>query len=327
MKNNKIKKIDIVYTWVDGNDKNFLKRKIKLQNGLGIKGKVVNKCRYTDNDELKYSLRSLEKFANWINNIYIITNNQCPKWLNIENSRIKLINQKDIMPENSNPNFNSNAIEHCIINIPNLSNYFLYANDDNMFMDYVRPEFFFKNNKPIYRFNKKYNKNSSLYCRFLANSEELIYKKFGKRFNRYPHHNIEPYVKKDMIECYKIFKEEIDKTIFSPFRKKTDIQKSIYTNFALATNKGYFKKNSRISTSLPFYIRLFFYFNDLFYKESKDVSAANKEILWEIIRLKPKLFCINDNEITSDNDRKFVKQVLNCLFPEKSQFEKGELNE
>lgn len=47
--------------------------------------------RFADNGELKYSLRSLEKFAPWTRYVYIVTNGQIPSWLNLNNKRIKII--------------------------------------------------------------------------------------------------------------------------------------------------------------------------------------------------------------------------------------------
>ena len=46
--------------------------------------------RFTDWDELKYSLRSLEKYAPWVRHVYIVTNGQIPSWLDMENSRYAL---------------------------------------------------------------------------------------------------------------------------------------------------------------------------------------------------------------------------------------------
>ena len=43
--------------------------------------------RFTDWDELKYSLRSLEKYAPWVRHVYVVTNGQIPSWLDMENSR------------------------------------------------------------------------------------------------------------------------------------------------------------------------------------------------------------------------------------------------
>ena len=47
--------------------------------------------RFSDNEELRYSLRSIEKNAGWIRNVYIVTNGQIPYWLNLENPRVKVI--------------------------------------------------------------------------------------------------------------------------------------------------------------------------------------------------------------------------------------------
>ena len=74
-------KIDIVYAWCDGSDPNFIKEKqntLKKQN-ITLDS-VQEKRRYQQNDELKYSLRSVEKYAPWVNHIYIITNRQRPAW-------------------------------------------------------------------------------------------------------------------------------------------------------------------------------------------------------------------------------------------------------
>ena len=76
-----IKKIDAVFTWVDGNDIDWMSRKSKFLHDKPEKlenKKVNSKGRFFDNDELKYSLRSICQFAPWINNLYIITYNQTP---------------------------------------------------------------------------------------------------------------------------------------------------------------------------------------------------------------------------------------------------------
>ena len=65
-----------------------------------------------DMDQLKYSLRSIELFASWTRDIYIVTNGQVPNWLNLEHPRVKLITHEEIFTNQSNlPSFNSAAIE------------------------------------------------------------------------------------------------------------------------------------------------------------------------------------------------------------------------
>jgi hypothetical protein len=47
--------------------------------------------RFGDNNELLYSLRSLDKFAPWIRKVYIVTNGQVPNWLNMSHPRVQII--------------------------------------------------------------------------------------------------------------------------------------------------------------------------------------------------------------------------------------------
>lgn len=87
--------------------------------------------RYRDSGELRYSIRSLVKYAPWIRKIYLVTDNQIPNWLNLENDRIKVVSHEDIFPNRSHlPVFSSPAIEAHLHRIPGLSKKFIYFNDD-----------------------------------------------------------------------------------------------------------------------------------------------------------------------------------------------------
>lgn len=324
-KSNKIDRdnIDLVYLWCDANDPNFQKKKDELLKRMNLGQEANNVCRYFDNEELLHSLRSVEKFIPWIKNIYIVTYNQCPKWLNLDHPKIKIIDHSEIMPKNAIPNFNSNAIEHCIVNIPGLSEYFLYANDDMYLFDYVTPEFFFNKNTgyPIFRYNGYFDTNS-LYGKMLEYSCNLVQQKFGKNYNRWPHHCIDSYRKSDILQCQKIFKDEIYNTIHNPFRSEKDVQRSIYSNYAMAIKHGHFKKVKRVDSYLPIYKQIINHFLGIYKKDSMYIGADSKNKLQRIMKYKPYLFCINDNEHTTAEDRIMVKKFLDVYFPDKSSFEK-----
>ena len=88
-----IPNIDLVYLWVDGNDPKW-----QAKRNAFLERKVENSLssfngRYVNNDELKYSLRSVERYAPWIRKIFIVTDNQKPKWLDISNPKIQIVNQ------------------------------------------------------------------------------------------------------------------------------------------------------------------------------------------------------------------------------------------
>ncbi|CAG2055193.1 unnamed protein product, partial [Timema podura] len=93
--------------------------------------------------ELRYSLRSLEKFAPWIRHVFLVTNGQIPYWLNLDNPRLTLVTHEEIFVNLSHlPTFSSPAIETHIHRIHGLSQKFLYLNDDVMLGKEVWPEDF-----------------------------------------------------------------------------------------------------------------------------------------------------------------------------------------
>ncbi|XP_030635121.1 N-acetylglucosamine-1-phosphotransferase subunits alpha/beta isoform X2 [Chanos chanos] len=108
----------------------------------------VSASRFEDNEELRYSLRSVEKHAPWVRHIFIVTNGQIPSWLNLDNPRVTVVTHQDIFQNQSHlPTFSSPAIETHIHRIPGLSQKFIYLNDDVMFGKDVWPDDFYSHSK------------------------------------------------------------------------------------------------------------------------------------------------------------------------------------
>lgn len=104
----------------------------------------ISSSRFEDNEELRYSLRSVEKFAPWVRHVYIVTNGQIPSWLNLDNSRVSIVSHRDIFLNSSHlPTFSSPAIESHLHRIPGVSERFIYMNDDVFFGKEVWPDDFF----------------------------------------------------------------------------------------------------------------------------------------------------------------------------------------
>jgi UDP-N-acetylglucosamine-lysosomal-enzyme len=142
---------DIVYTYVNANDPNHIRLLDKFKSTYYADADAIGRHRFQDNDELKYSLRSIEKYAPWARYIFIVTNDQIPSWLDKNHPKIKLISHKQIFPNKSHlPTFNSLAIESHLHRIPGLSRRFLYFNDDILLgkpisiEDFYTPESGFK---------------------------------------------------------------------------------------------------------------------------------------------------------------------------------------
>ncbi|KFW09720.1 N-acetylglucosamine-1-phosphotransferase subunits alpha/beta, partial [Eurypyga helias] len=108
----------------------------------------ISASRFEDNEELRYSLRSIERHAPWVRHIFIVTNGQIPSWLNLDNPRITVVTHQEIFQNVSHlPTFSSPAIESHIHRISGLSQKFIYLNDDVMFGKDVWPDDFYSHSK------------------------------------------------------------------------------------------------------------------------------------------------------------------------------------
>ena len=308
--------IDLVYLWVDGNDPGWQAKRNAIIGKTEESSSVNCKGRYANNDELKYSLRSIDLYAPWIHKIYIVTDNQIPDWLDTSNSKIRIVDHKEIMPEISLPCFCSTVIEHFIYKIPGLSEHFIYANDDMYINKPVTEETFFaKDGLPIIRFNRRpfrkltmllkekvLKRRLSNYVINIKNAAELVKKKYGIYYNGKSHHNIDAYLKSQCEHVVQVFKDEIEATYPNHMRCASNIQRNIYSYVALAEKKAHLNYVTQ-KTSFRFHI--------------------HKENHYEKLKkCNPTFFCMNDSEYATDNDRLRVKAFLEKRFPEKSQYEK-----
>ena len=88
--------------------------------------------RFRDNDELRYSLRALERFFPEHGHIYLVTDAQTPAWL-ADVPGITVVDHRDLIPTSALPTFDSAHIESYIHRIPGLSERYFYLNDDVFF--------------------------------------------------------------------------------------------------------------------------------------------------------------------------------------------------
>ncbi|WP_233604503.1 stealth family protein [Micromonospora sp. HM5-17] len=139
--------IDLVYTWVDGNDPDWQQRKNQAlrENGEAeINIIAANMSRYISRDELRYSMRSVVANVPWIRQIYLVTDDQVPPWLDTEHPMVRVIRHREIFGDTGKlPTFNSHAIESRLHRIPGLSEHFIYCNDDMFFGRPLLPDTFF----------------------------------------------------------------------------------------------------------------------------------------------------------------------------------------
>lgn len=313
--------VDIVYLWVDSNDKNWQEKRRRsfeefLKSNRDDIARYANTDgRFRDNGELIFNLRCLEKFFPNHGQVYIVTDEQRPSWL-ADNKRVTVIDHKSIIPKKINPIFASAHIESFIHHIPNLSENFFYLNDDIFFGMPVNKNWWFDEGLKYFYDNEPHEEYGELQSMLLSPINSSIQSKLWlkEKYASYKHQNLalahapRPYKKSLLL---KIEKEAIDlfnKVRSNNFRSwKTP---AVLVDFVprWLEHHGY----AKISSSNSLYI-----------------ESGSNEIEIKLDLLKQKFgkipfFCINDtcdNAGALDERLQLVRKQMGTLLPNKSNFE------
>jgi len=162
---NKNTGIDAVITWVDGNDETHRKKranalineKTEYENDLKS-GK--DKTRFVESGELLYCILSIRRFAPWIGKIFLVTDNQRPGFMTSDfqkSQNITIVDHTEIFRdyEWALPTFNTRTIEMGLWRIPEISDQFIYFNDDFVLTSPVDKRMFFEDEKIVLMGNWK----------------------------------------------------------------------------------------------------------------------------------------------------------------------------
>ena len=229
--------IDLVYMWVDGADPVWRAKKARYageQVAEQQRADVAGDCRFVENDELRYSLRSAERFAPWIRRIYVVTDGQTPAWLDTSHPRVRIVDHREILPADALPIFNSSAIEWALPRIPGLADRFLLANDDTFFGAPVgRSSSSRATVIPYLRLKHKRvtADRRSIYGYKIYESQRRIRELFGKSYTLAPHHNIDAYCRDEFLACAEQFRDETEATMqfaFPELRKPPSLRGGLF---------------------------------------------------------------------------------------------------
>ncbi|AWN73944.1 Stealth CR1 domain-containing protein [Legionella anisa] len=309
--------IDAVYTWVNCNDPQWLNEFNRYKNIPNLSNSI-HKARFRDYGELFYSLLSLEKFAPWIEKIFIIKKRyQFPKIDGLSQhikNKIIWIDEIDICPpeipvEQFSPTFNSLAIEANLHRIPALNEQFIYFNND-MFLGRLVPEqYFFDKNQARFAVSTKilpYILPKSVitgHDRHYFNAYQIfkkIYmppKRLGYSFFQFPIH-----------QCTPLFKSS-----YQHMWENNAIKEKL-----LATSQSRFRTDNNIhAIFLSCFINL--YFNKAYLIQEKDYffrldSRNLGKNLNTIKEDKPTRFCINDGLVVNNKNLDVFHRVMQDLY-------------
>ena len=323
--------IDAVFTWVDGADPDWLEQKRLLRQKLfgdaGAPGDADNAARFQDNDELRYALRSLARYAPWIRSVHLVTADQKPLWLNTKT--VTLVNHRDIFPENVPlPVFSGRPIEFCAHRVPNLAEHFVYFNDDVMLGRPVCPEdFFLPDGTPLLWVVKRGKKSmEKILSRMngpasrgsvVARAHAMIRERYGVTLPYSISHFPKAMTRASAFALWDAFPREIAATLASPFRSPSDIAVFIlYPLFALAEGLG----RARVINGLSQVLDIVSGRGMAHMGASLgDGNARGK--MRAIRRLRPRTFCLNDAPGASEHDRRELRDFLAAMFPEPCKYE------
>lgn len=316
--------IDIVYTWVNGADPKFQAQlqKCLQETSASPTQASASSQRFRDNEELRYSLRSLEAFAPWFRMVHVVTNGQVPQWLDTLHDRVSIVTHDMIFPNKSDlPTFNSTAIELHLHKIPNLSTKFLYFNDDcflgratsmNAFVTTAGGQYFYFQPIPLHS-----NMNEGLvHDRAYAYTQTLVEKLWSRRHPRLlPAHAPQLYDRDVIARLEKMTHDEFRETSSHKFRSGNDLVLRVLYSFFILEHPE--QRNVHEAKLL---------------KDSRDYSFVAlgshswrmRHMFWKIQTLRPRFFCINDDLGDVPADYKtlhYLRTFLRSYFPHPSSFE------
>ena len=302
-----MKDIDLVITYLNNNDKKW-QRDYKTYSKIEKKKYDPFDVRFRDWNNFKYVLRSIANYMSFIKNLYIVVSDesQIPEYVNTDTT--KIIFHKDIIPEKYLPTFNSNTIELFIYKIPELSENFLYTNDDIFITNNISANDFYDNemNPKIDVFEKRITRNN-VYINSLRNTQELVLNEHNITFKSNlsllrSNHSINP-MKKSMWEYYwDKYKNEMSNSI-TRFRDKSNITQEL-------SNYHFFIKDKNNVTKRK--TRYFSFINSTTYDLENLINDKNITAI-----------CINDNGVIDfDIYKTEVNVILERKYPNKCIYEK-----
>jgi hypothetical protein len=312
--------IDVVYTWVDDRQPGY--RELLLQHAKRPRDSAPARTR--DNlDTLRYSLRSLQSHATWINQIYILTcRPQIPSWLYTSHPRITVIHHDQVMDPAHLPTFNSLAIISHLHRIPNLSQKFIYIEDDMLLLrpvtlgDFIAPDglqYVFSERRKAPRLDQITNpEREGGWNLALAHSNALLDQKYGAADRCQVNHSPLLVDKTRWEEILFSYPDSLETTLQSRFRAQGNFAPEyLYLHALLAEGKAHFIQHHK-ARNIAGYVPL------------EDLWPITAWSLWRLRRRRPKWVTLNDNFGPNPNPTTvaMMRRQLQAWLPEACGFER-----
>jgi UDP-glucose 4-epimerase len=248
--------IDIVFSWVDGSEPGYLAERERYLDERSARAPDAGVARYRQIDELRYAMRSARAYAPWIRRIHLVTDSTPPAWLDLDHPDVRIVRSADFFEATEAlPTFNSHAIEAQLHRIPDLSEHFLYSNDDMFFGRPVAPSLFFSPGG-VSRFVEATlriglgaaHPDRTGHDNAMRVNRALLQQRFGRTITRHLEHCAAPLRRSVLAELEAEFPGDFARTAASRFRSSTDISvtNSLYHYYALLTGRAVPQTDARV---------------------------------------------------------------------------------
>jgi hypothetical protein len=317
--NEESERIDLVYTWVDGAADGHA----ALRERHAANTHDRNPNRYRDNlDLLRYSLRSVERFAPWLGRVHVVTcRPQVPAWLDIDAPGLRVVHHDEFLAPELLPTFNAFAITANLHHIPELSQRFVYMADDYLLGRPVELGDFLTREEKIRVYVKLASANGarqvgdprlSRWEAALAFSNKLLDERYGYARRGSAHHAPLFVDRKTFEQCAQQWESELKHTTSSRFRNPDNVApRYLYPYYLLYESAG-----ERVPAFACYRSVSYLGLDNL-------VPLQWLGLTWLRWR-RTKFYCLNDNfeQSPSPTVEGMVRRFLNRLYPEPSRFER-----
>lgn len=336
--------IDVVIPWVDPTDKEWQASKNKFLKDLNNDKVDNSENRFRDWDNFKYVFRGIDKFMPWVHKIYLITCGQIPDWMNKEaDDRLVIVNHSDYIPKEYLPTFSSHPIELNLHRIKELSEHFIYLNDDYFVINETSPEDFFVDGLPcdyaledpitpdhkdifnnilinnIVLLNSHYDRRTVLkeqkkkfysMCDKKAFITNMCFRPLKRNhfFGLHYSHLASNILKSTIEKVWTENREILEATSSHKFRNADDVNQFIFKNEQYVTGKFHPYNINRFGRAIQL---------------DDTIEGAVEDVCRTITDSDYKMICINDCNIEDfDNTRTKINAALEKILPNPSVWER-----
>ena len=292
--------MDAVITYVNGNDP------VWQHAYATTTSQTVLKKRYRDWGFLPFLLRGIEQNMPFIEQVFLVVSSesQVPAWVNRD--AVQVVLHQDIIPAQYLPTFNSTTIELFLHRIPNLSEQFVYFNDDLFPIQPLQATDLFRDGKIVTRFSK-HLLASNLYKQQTRQSDRMARLAAGKKnsllFIR-PQHTIAPMLRSVSANIYNMLEKQLSSHI-TPLRRQDNCNQYLYTDYLYHIGKV-------IAQPIPT-------------KHCSMAVYSAEAIANAILHCQRNVICINDVDMSLEKEKAMQETIIHAFeqkFPQPSRFEK-----